>query len=79
MKTHKNKYSCRNDEQKNILLRNETYNFKNNNFPQAQEHFGHVKKKSLIDSNNMFDIEQELNEIRSVKNKTGQLFFKNKN
>jgi len=56
-------------------LRNETYNFKNNNFPQ--EKITHKRKKSLIDGNNLFDIEQELNEIRNMKNYTGNLFFNN--
>jgi hypothetical protein len=56
-------------------MRNETYNFKNNNFPQVK--ITHKRKKSLIDGNNLFDIEQELNEIRNMKNHTGNLFSKN--
>lgn len=75
LKKSRTNYTSRCDEKKNILLRNETYNFKNTSFPK--EHVTHKKKKSLIDNNNFFDIEQEFNEIRSVKNKTANLFFKN--
>jgi len=71
-----NCYTSRHEDIKNILLRNETYNFNKTGFPQ--ENMTHKKKKSLIDKNQLFDIEQEIKEIKSVKNHTGNLFFKNK-
>lgn len=69
-------YSSRKEDSKTFLTKSQKFDFKDNNVVKI-EIGSHRKKKSLIDCNHMFDIERELNEIRSVKNQTGNMFFKN--